>query len=268
MKNWIVGKIMIVIIFIGGFASGFLCYKPIIRWYCDYKQNKTVATYIIVHGAHDGGWAWRGVERELQAAGHEVFTPTLTGSGERVHLASSEIGLDTHIQDIVNVLRYEDLHDVILVGHSYGGMVITGVAELSPDRINQLIYLDAIVPKDGQSVADIIGPEAMVGVEQVAQAYGDGWRIPHSPPDADRRTDFLLKAAKQPLTVSNSDAACLKHTYVLFTGKSSDDPLRSIFEDIAARVQQEGWNYREIPLEHFPVLNRPHEVASLLLELR
>ena len=98
-----------------------------------------MATYVLVHGGWDGGWAWRDVARELQAAGHEAFTPTLTGSGERVHLASPEVDLDTHVLDVANVLIYEDLHDVILVGSSSGGMVTTGVAERVPERISHLI---------------------------------------------------------------------------------------------------------------------------------
>ena len=96
-----------------------------------------MATYVLVHGGWDGGWAWRGVARALRASGDEVFTPTLTGSGERVHLASPEVGLDTHIEDVANVLRYEALREVVLVGLSYGGMVITGVAERAPERIRQ-----------------------------------------------------------------------------------------------------------------------------------
>ena len=116
-----------------------------------------MATFVLVHGGWAGGWQWREVAGLLRAAGHEVFTPTLTGLGERVHLANPDIGLDTHIQDILMVLEYEELRDVILVGYSYSGMVITGVAELAPERISQLIYLDAFVPQDGQSMLDNAG---------------------------------------------------------------------------------------------------------------
>src|SRR4051812_23426461 len=99
-----------------------------------------MATIVFVHGAWDGGWAWRGTARILQAAGHEIFTPTLTGAGERNHLASPEVDLDTHILDVVNVLRYENIQDAVLVGHSYAGMVITGVAECMPERLSHIIY--------------------------------------------------------------------------------------------------------------------------------
>ena len=227
-----------------------------------------MATYVLVHGGWDGGWAWRSVARELQAAGHEVFTPTLTGSGERVHLASPEIDLETHILDIVNVLHYENLHDVILVGISGGGMAITGAAERVPERIGHLIYLDAFAPQDGQSLGDLLGPTMLAAFEQAAQAYGDGWRVPHDPPDADRRTDLLLKPVQQALAVNNPDAARLKRTFVLFTGKAADDWLTPVFGRIAARVREDtGWNYYERPFEHWPVLEKPREVASLLLEL-
>ena len=233
-----------------------------------------MATYVLVHATYDGGWAWTTVARELRAAGHEAFTPTFTGSGERVHLASPEIDLETHILDVVNVLRYENLQDVVLVGSSYGGMVITGVAERVPERIRHLVYLDALVPQDGQSMADLIGPEAMTGFERAAQTRGDGWRIPPGnpdAPDADRKTDFMLKAAKQPLAINNPEAARLKRTYVLFTRKPADGLLARVFGTIATRIRQEGgWNYHERPFVHYPALdqeNGSQAVAELLLEL-
>lgn len=226
-----------------------------------------MSTFVLVHGGWDGGWAWRPVASELQSAGHEVFTPTLTGSGERVHLASPAVGLDTHVLDVANVLRFENLTDVILVGFSYGGMVITGVAEQIPERIAQLVYLDAFAPQDGQSAADLAGPEIMGFMELAARTYGDGWRVPHNPPDADRRTDFLLKAAQQSIAVRNPQAARLRRTYVQFTDKAPEDFTKSMMERIAARVRQGGWRYREMPFGHFPLLEKPREVAALLLDL-
>jgi len=230
-----------------------------------------MATYVLVHGGWDGAWAWTPVARELRTAGHEAFTPTLTGSGERAHLASPEIDLETHVLDVVNVLRYENLQDVILVGSSGGGMVITGVAERVPERIGHLVYLDGFVPQDGQSIGDLLGSEMMTGFEQAAQIHGDGWRVPFGAPDADRRTDVMLKMVKQPLTVNNPDAARLKRTYVLFTGKPADSWLRPVFESIAERIRkQANWSYHEKPFVHYPCLDRPdgpQEVAKLLLEL-
>jgi pimeloyl-ACP methyl ester carboxylesterase len=156
------------------------------------------------------------------------------------------------------------------VGSSSGGMVITGVAERVPERIGHLMYMDAFVPQDGQSIADLLGPEVIGGMEQAAQAHGEGWRIPFGDPGADRRTDVMLKVAKQPLSVSNPDAARLRRTYVLHTGKSAEDWLKPVFERIAERVRQkEGWSYHERPYVHYPVLDQPggsHFVAQLLME--
>jgi len=230
-----------------------------------------MATYVLVHGGWDGGWAWTPVAKKLRAAGHEAFTPTLTGSGERVHLASPEVDLDTHVLDIVNVLRYEDLHDVTLVGSSGGGMVITGVAERVPERIGHLIYLDAFVPQDGQSIGDMLGPEVMSGFEQTALMHGDGWRVPFGVPDADRRTDVMLKMVKQPLAISNPDATRIRRTYVLHTGKPADSWLTAVFGRIAARIRnEEGWRYHERPFDHYPCLDGEdgvQAIAELLLEL-
>jgi pimeloyl-ACP methyl ester carboxylesterase len=114
-----------------------------------------MTTYVLVHGGHHGGWCYRRVARLLRKAGHEVYTPTLTGLGERRHLLSPDVDLEMHIRDVVGVLTFEDLHDVILVGHSYGGMVITGVADRAPDRIKELVYLDAAHPRNGESLADV-----------------------------------------------------------------------------------------------------------------
>jgi pimeloyl-ACP methyl ester carboxylesterase len=116
-----------------------------------------VATFVLVHGGGHGGWCWGPLARRLRDAGHDVHTPTLTGLGERAHLLTPEIDLDTHVTDVAGVLFHEDLHDVVLVGHSYGGTVVTGVADRSPDRLRALVYLDAARPRDGQSTLDLLG---------------------------------------------------------------------------------------------------------------
>ena len=118
-----------------------------------------MANFVLVHGAWIGGWCWRPNAQALRKAGHEVFTPTLTGLGERSHLMNPSINLDTHIADIVNVIKHEELSDVVLVGHSYGGMVVTGVADALADKIRSLVYLDAFVPESGQALVDLAPPE-------------------------------------------------------------------------------------------------------------
>jgi pimeloyl-ACP methyl ester carboxylesterase len=124
---------------------------------CTAPKSTGGKTFMLVHGAWHGGWCWERVAGLLFAQGHRVYAPTLTGVGERSHLASPSIDLDTHVADVVGELRWKELHDVILVGHSYGGMVITGVVEKEPDRIASIVYLDAFLPKSGQSLNDMVG---------------------------------------------------------------------------------------------------------------
>src|SRR3954447_2257025 len=121
-----------------------------------------MATYVLVHGGGHGGWCYQRVARLLRSDGHEVHAPTLTGLGERSHLVGPQVDLDMHIRDVVALLHFEDLRDVILVGHSYGGMVITGVADRASDRIGRLVYLDAATPVNNQSLLDVTGPTLAV----------------------------------------------------------------------------------------------------------
>ncbi|MCE7979794.1 MAG: alpha/beta fold hydrolase [Caldilinea sp. CFX5] len=219
--------------------------------------------FVLVHGAWVGGWYLRDIARLLRAAGYEVFTPTLTGLGERVHLGHRAVGLDTHVQDIVNVLVYEDLWEVTLVGHSYGGMVITGVAEAVPERIGQLIYLDAFVPQNGQSLGDLV-PALVPYLEGVAAQFGDGWQVPHDPPQP-RKLPHPLKSLQQPLAITNPAAAQLPRTYVLFTQNSF--PFAPVFAALAQNAQAEGWRYRELAVDHIAPETDPQALAALLLTL-
>jgi len=136
-----------------------------------------MTTVVLVHGGWGGGYAWQHVARRLRAAGHEVYTPTLTGLGERVHLATPQVDLGTHIADVVNLLEAEDLSAVALAGHSYGGMVITGVAQCVPQRLDELIYLDAFVPRDGDALLDLLAPQARADTEDSLRRSDDGWRV-------------------------------------------------------------------------------------------
>jgi pimeloyl-ACP methyl ester carboxylesterase len=145
--------------------------------------GNSMTTYVLVHGAWHGGWSWKRVAQIFRKNGDEVFTPTLTGLGERSHLISADIGLDTHIQDIAAVLDYEDLQDVILVAHSYGAMVISGVAETHASRIKQLVYIDAFVPIDGQWMAQFFPAPAVEVYKEKSRLEGKGYGIPSPPPE-------------------------------------------------------------------------------------
>jgi pimeloyl-ACP methyl ester carboxylesterase len=143
-----------------------------------WAQTRNKATFVLVHPAWFGGWCWKKITPLLRARGYEVFTPTLTGLGERAHLARPEIGLNIHIEDVANLLKYEDLSDVILVGNSSAGMVITGVADQAPERIAHIVYLDAFVPQDGQTMLDLIPPDRRPPMEMLVQNEGHGWLLP------------------------------------------------------------------------------------------
>jgi len=233
-----------------------------------------MATYVLVHGAWHGGWCWQRVRPFLRAAGHEVFTPTLTGLGERSHLAGPEIDLHTHIRDVVNVLEYEDLRQVILVGHSYGGMVITGVSELAADRLAHVVYLDAFVPQDGQALADLVAPQFRENARQQAQAAGG--LLPPFPveqygvfADADVRwvgpklVPHPFKAMITPVRLTGTAAAALPRTYIY-----CNDPAMGFFEAFAERTRTgKGWRYRELATGHDAMVTMPRELTTLLLEL-
>lgn len=221
-----------------------------------------MTTFVIVHGGWAGGWYFSDSARLMRAAGHDVYTPTLTGISERVHLGHPDIDLNTHIEDVVNVLVYEDLQDVALVGYSYGGMVVTGVAEQIPERIGQLIYLDAIVPEDGQSITALF-PDIVAFFEGVAKDVGDGWKIPHDPPHP-RKTPHPLKTLTQPITIHNPAAAKLPRTYVKFTENSTPFALK--LAEFAAKAEADGWTYRELAADHIAPETHPEDVANILLE--
>src|SRR6516162_1747271 len=139
-------------------------------------MEASMATFVLVQGGWHGGWCWQKVIPYLEEAGHEVYAPTLTGLAERASELSPDIGLDTHIQDVVGLLSEKHLHGVILVGHSYGGMVITGVVDAVPERIAHLVYFDTFVPRDGESMAGVV-PLLEYMLRKQAWAHGDGWRV-------------------------------------------------------------------------------------------
>ena len=230
----------------------------------------TAATYVLVHGGWAGGWQFKQIEHHLRKAGHTVYRPSLTGHAERVHLASPEVGLDTHIDDILNLFKYEELDDVILLGYSYSGMVITGVAEAIPQHIRHLVYLDAFIPKDGQSLGDLVGPEVMQHLQQAVDAHGDGWRIPPDPTHMPLSNDHLSKTGMQPVTINNPQAAALPRTFIHCTVEQAEpDPiLNPIIAQAQVVKSDPAWRYHEIDAVHGDVWEtHPKEVNDILLAL-
>jgi pimeloyl-ACP methyl ester carboxylesterase len=234
-----------------------------------------MATFVLVHGAWHGGWCWRKVTPLLRAAGHGVLAPTLTGLGERAHLATPEVGLDTHVQDVLNVLVFEDLTDVVLVGHSYGGLVIAGVAEQAPERLAHLVYLDAQVADDGQASIDLAAADRSA-VEENMRTRGDGWRVPIDveptldrygvvdPAErrwmAERLVPHPWKTVTDPLRLPTGQGRSLPRTFVLCARRTS--PSRG-----AERARREsGWRYREIDTGHDAMVTAPRELVDRLLE--
>ena len=208
----------------------------------------------------------------MHAAGHHLVTPTYTGLGEREHLANPSIDLETHIQDVLNVIKYEDLRDIVLIGHSYGGMVATGVADRARDRVVQLIYLDAFVPKDGQSLLDLNEPARQQMLELAKS--GDGWRVPPNPTPPDtsqadvewlsqRRVDMPIKCFEMKLNLK-SGALTLPRSYIYATRITPADT----FGRFAARAKSEpGWRYHEIDASHSPAVTAPDALMALLQKI-
>jgi len=229
-------------------------------------------TFLVCHGAWSAGWAWKKMHPLMQAAGHRLITPSYTGLGERAHLANPSIDLEAHIQDVLAVIKYEDLSDIVLLGHSYGGMVATGVADRARERVAQLIYLDAYVPRDGQSLFDL----NEVAIEKMREAArnGDGWRIPPvpTPPDTSpadvewltaRRIDMPLKCFEQRLKLQHGEPA-LPRSYIYATRITPADT----FGQFAKRTKNEaGWRYFEIDASHSPNVTAPEALMALLMEI-
>jgi pimeloyl-ACP methyl ester carboxylesterase len=236
-----------------------------------------MATYVLVHGGGHGGWCYQRVARLLRSAGHEVYTPTLTGLGERAHLLGPGIDLDLHIQDVVATLHFEDLRHVILVGHSYGGMVITGVADRAGDRVARLVYLDAANPTNGQSLVDVAGPiieavrpsgETVDGVELVllpAPEAGMFYGVT-DPADlawmADRLTGHPWACFEQPLDLQNEQVLwSIPQFHIVCTSTLATRDPELMTE---ARARGRLW---DIDTGHDLMITEPDRVAEALLQV-
>ena len=236
-------------------------------------------TYVLVPGFWVGAWVWQPVTGALRAAGHEVHPMTLTGLAEREHLATREVDLDTHIADVTNLLRFEDLRDVILVGHSYGGLVVTGVADRMPDRVRRLVYVDSGPLPDGATNADFSGPDDRARDEAVVAA-GDGWRLP-PPPWAELASKIEgIDAGTVARLVDRSVAQPWRTavTPLRLTGAWEKVPRLGILSSFSTEQVEamagtaplfrhmagDGWEFAELPTWHWPMLSRPAELAGIL----
>ncbi|MFO6453069.1 MULTISPECIES: alpha/beta fold hydrolase [unclassified Aeromicrobium] len=231
-------------------------------------------TFVLVHGGFHGGWCWESVVARLESAGHRVTTPTLTGLGERRHLARSVTGPETGVQDIVNHLEMADMTDVVLVGHSLAGIIVSGVADRVPERIRQLIYLDSVLVEDGESWAAIVPAEVTAQRRELALTEGDGIFWPDMPLEAlgipaDHPRAAWVRAHMTPLPFAYYEGVLsLEHpvgnglpaTYVVCT-----DPILSSLESSRRRAGRYGWPMREIATGHDAMVLAPTEVADLVL---
>ena len=238
-----------------------------------------MATFILVHGAWGGGWHWKWVAPYLRVAGHTVYTPSLTGMGDRAHLISPAVDLDTHILDVANLLQYEDLQDVVLVGWSYGGMPVTGAADRVPERIAHIVFLDSDIPRDGDTS---VPPGQIAAREAMAWEQGYGWFVPPRPDIWDgylgrwlpedmrqwifaRLTPHPLRTWTQPIRLMNPKLATIPCTYIRCTvdvDETTEDTIRQN-ERIRAETS---WRYRELETNHFAPFTEPRATADLLLE--
>jgi pimeloyl-ACP methyl ester carboxylesterase len=247
-------------------------------------RGKRTSPFVLVHPAWHGGWCWKKVAILLRLRGHDVHAPTLTGLGERSHLARPEVGLDTHVEDVVSMLKYEDLTDVVLVGHSSSGMVVTGVADRVPGQLRHIVYLDAFVPEDGQALVDLLPPERRQGMEAFARTEGEGWLLPRFGPapweqivreqwgvddEADMRWMLARLVATpfrhftDPVHRSSAAAERIPCTYI----RCLRYPQPGFDRYAAMARSAAGWRCREISSSHHPAITHPRELVELLLEV-
>ncbi len=230
-----------------------------------------MANFVLVHGGWRGGWVWDRCVSLLRAEGHRVYAPTLTGLGDRSHLISSSINLSTHIQDVLNLIKFEQLNDVVLCGHSYAGMIITAVADTIPDKIASLVYLDAWLPKNGDSIASLAGP----GIGELVKSAGEHGGLAVSPiplevfnlNQSDRAmvsalcTPHPIATFFEPVTLSDKYQSIPKKHYILATGWGPDP-----FEGFMISVRESSsWITRTLPTGHDAMLDDPASVARVLV---
>jgi len=230
-------------------------------------------TYVLLHGAWHGAWCWRDVAARLRAAGHCVFTPTQTGLGERQHLLSKDITLDTFVEDLVGVLDAEELEDIILVGHSFGGIAITGAADRVPERIRHLVYLDSLIIEGGQSPFDTLPPTVVAARRAQITEQGQGVAVPPPPTTAfgvpadhplaawvkRRLTPHPAGTYESPLRLMHAVGNGRPATYITCV-----DPIYAPLEASREWVRRAGWPMLEIRTGHDAMITAPAELAAML----
>jgi pimeloyl-ACP methyl ester carboxylesterase len=241
-----------------------------------------MATYVLVPGAWLGGWAWRDVAARLRDKGHDVYPITLTGLGERVHLARPEVDHETHIADVVNTIEWNDLTDVILAGHSYAGSVVTGVADRNPARVDHLVYVDSAPFTDGMAMTDLFPPDALAALRQTVDESGEGWLYPFpgfaylaedtSIAGLGEREQAMIAARAtpqpwatytQPLRLERTGAEAAPYRQVLIACDEMRGMVAAGVPQIAAMAAPP-WHYLELDTGHWPMISAPAELAEML----
>jgi len=223
-------------------------------------ENSLTITFVIVHGAWGGGWDWKHVDHLLTAGGNTVYRPTLTGLGEHSNLYTTNIDLDTHIQDIVNVILWEDLYNVVLVGHSYGGMVITGVADRIPGRIRHLVYVDAKLPENGEHSDSLMAKETV-------RVIKDGYLVPFWVTNNTPLPHDVLMPAEtfsQPIKLTNQIVARKIPTTYILTVDPGKTPEQDEFYPYYQRAKARGWSALIMEGDHNVHRSHPQELVKLL----
>ncbi len=246
------------------FFRGFIFLLCLLGTLNSYAQK---ATYVIVHGAWGGAWQFKTTAQKLQAEGFTVYRPTLTGLGDRYHLSDANITLKTHINDVINTILFDNLDNIVLVGHSYGGMVVTGVADSIPERIKKVVYLDAIVPEDGQSAVESLG----IDPSQISKRFkveGD-FIIPVWVRDtlkAPRDVPHPLATFTQPISLKNDKRLHLPTTYILTYQEAKGGEEKDDFYPFSKKALQNKWNLRKLEASHNPQIDKLDDLVNILIE--
>ena len=236
-----------------------------------------MANFVLTAGAFFGAWCWERVVPQIRSCGHVAYPITFTGMAERSHLLTRDVGLKTHVDDVVNLIEFDDLRDVVLVGHSYAGMVVGCASHRVPDRIAHIVYLDAFVPEHGKSIFDLQAKRFREMLQERARVEGEGWKIPPLDPrseslgitDSDdvewvrsMQTDHPLRTLADPAELGNADASAIPKTYMFCT----ENPPDGSFARIARRIKETAdWRYVELAAPHAVMISAPETLTKNLM---